>query len=60
MILTVDEGFENILSCEYELSDEGAGLDIILLDCWESCVGLCQKGDVVIARSWGNELGFSL
>lgn len=53
MILTVDKGFESVLNCEYELSDEGTGLGVILLDCWECCVGLCQKGEVVIAGGWG-------
>jgi hypothetical protein len=60
MILTVDEGFDGVLGCEYELSDEGTGLCGILLDCWEGCVGLCQKGEVVIAGGWGYELRFSL
>ena len=60
MILTVDEGFDGVLGCEYEFSDEGTGLCVILLDCWEGWVGLCQKGKVVIAGGWGNELGFSL
>lgn len=50
MILTVDEGFDSVLGCEYQFSDEGTGLCVILLDCWEGCVGLCQKGEVVIAR----------
>ena len=35
MILTVDEGFDGVLGCEYEFSDEGTGLCVILLDCWE-------------------------